>query len=164
MGFPKLFGFMFQGRCGVFRASVRSIASFAAKQAEDRQRGPRGAFVWRGRQPPHCTAGRNGHYRAALGRGSRYRMKRLRHRGALLDGNSRKLRRPTGNIQFSNYQEDGGIGYRQHCADQIASVVVHCSPHTEIQMAFANRTLMQRIKFRAFDFSPAIGGPTFLSR
>jgi hypothetical protein len=61
----------------------------------------------------------------SLGRGSRYRMERLRHRRALLDGNSRKLRRPTGDIQFSNYQEDGGIGYRQHCADQIAGDVVH---------------------------------------
>jgi len=96
---------------------------------------PHGAFVWRGRHHSR-TAGRSGHYRAALGR-----MERLRHRRALLDGNGRKLRRPTGNIQFSNYQEDGGIGYRQHCADQIAGVVIHCSPHTEIQIGFRKQNV-----------------------
>jgi hypothetical protein len=38
-GFPKLFGFMFQGHCGVFRESARSIATFGVRQADDRQRG-----------------------------------------------------------------------------------------------------------------------------
>src|ERR1700693_2044430 len=38
--FRKLFGFMFQGHCGAyFGTSVRSIAAFGARQADDQQRG-----------------------------------------------------------------------------------------------------------------------------
>jgi hypothetical protein len=45
-----------------------------------------------------------------------YRMQRLRHQNAMLEENSRQLRRPTGDIQLPQHQQDGGIAHRQQCA------------------------------------------------
>ena len=61
-----------------------------------------------------------------------YRMQRPRHRAALFEGNSWQLRRPTGDIQFPEHQQESGIAYRHHCADQIAGVAFHCPPQSDI--------------------------------
>ena len=54
----------------------------------------------------------------------------------------RKRRRPVYNIQFTDHQNDGGKDYRQHCADQLPVVVVHCaSPETSDCYAAARSSL-----------------------
>jgi hypothetical protein len=83
--------------------------------------------------------------RGLRGRRRTTRLERTHPRGMLWRGQRRRCRmaqlrfhqdgrkfRPMINIQFTDHQDDGGVGYRQQCADQIADAVVHCAFRTDM--------------------------------
>jgi hypothetical protein len=62
----------------------------------------------------------------------------------------RKRRRPVYNKQFTNHQDDGGKGYRQHYVYQVP-VAVHCASGRYVRSILAEQNLIRRIQFGAVD-------------